>query len=74
MNSFFDRRMETLKKVKKEGTKVVRKTMSAIVSGKAITEEKTESRVKLHVKGKESPTKSGKGKSVKLRVKQEKRK
>ena len=66
VNSFFDRRMDTLKKVKKEGTKVVRKTMSAIVSGKAISEEKTESRMKLHVKGKGSPTKSGKGKKPKV--------
>lgn len=65
MNLFFDRRIDTLKRVKKEGTKIKRKTMSAIVSGKAITEENIENRMKQHVKDRGQPTESCKGKKRK---------
>ena len=60
MNSFFDMRIDLLKRVKKEGTKIIRKTMGAIVSRKAITEENIDNHMKQHVKGRGHPTKSGK--------------
>ena len=73
VNSFFDMRIHKLKRVKKEGNKIIRKTMSAIVSRKAITEENIDNHMKQHVKVEDNLLNLAKERSVNLREKQERR-
>jgi hypothetical protein len=70
---FFDKRINTLKKIKSEKVHVKRNSLSKIVSGKTVTEESVASKVRLHVceqqasnGGKKSKgVRKGAGKSIK---------